>query len=199
MSSPPPVTQFAQDVYNRLEPIWAGDGQRGYPLLAFIGGLGEAFRQGEEAARARPGRQPYQQCWDINACPDWLLPFLGQAVGVTVTLSQTPDQQRAQIIAEQGYARGRPANLIGRVEQTMTQPGRVHLIERDPDAWGIAVRYDPAYTLDATATQNAITAGTVAALAVNAVSSSVPIIDEGTRTIDAAAGVINTVTLADIT
>lgn len=196
--NPPPVTQFAQDAYNRLEPIWAGDDQRGYPLLAFIGGLGEAFRQGEEAARALPGQQPYQQCWHIDQCPEWLLPFLGQAVGVTVSASDSPDVQREQIRAEGGFARGRPSTLKAAVQKTLTGLQRLRVTERYTDAWTIDVQTYPAETPDTAATIAAAVAATAAGLVLTTGTRDLPIIDDGGRTIDAGTSTINAAGFSDI-
>lgn len=195
----PPTTQIAADAYNRLEPVWAGDDQRGYPLLTFLGGIGEAFRDVEEIARAQPGREPYQQAYDIDLAPDWFLPFLGMFVGVAVTPNASPEVQRQQIRAEGGFIRGRVSTLVAVVQATLTGAQRVRVSERYTDAWTIDVQTYPSETPHTTVTANAARAAKAAGLVMTVGTRSLPEIDDGTRTIDAAGSVtINAATFADV-
>jgi hypothetical protein len=173
-----PITQLGQDAYDYLEPLWADDDQRGYPLQTLIAGLAEAFRQVEEVARAEPGRDPYQQAWDITRCPDYLLPFFGQAVGNPVTPGADPDVQRAQISAELNFYRGSVQNLLAAAAANQSQPNRTTILERVPDAWSLTVSYDPAYTPDVTAYTNAVTAAVPWGLALTIESSSLPMFED---------------------
>lgn len=196
-----PITQFGEDAYAYLEPLWADDDQRGYPFKTLVAGLCEAFREGEEVVRARPGRDPYQQAWDVEACPDRLLRFLGQALGINVTPGVSPDVQRQQIRAEQNWYRGSVQNLIAAAEANQTEPGRTVVEERTPDAGTISVIYDPAYTPDVTAYTNAVRAAVRWGLRLVLTASSVPLFDEGTVTFDSVSSSItfDAATLADIT
>jgi hypothetical protein len=196
-----PISQFGQDAYDYLEPLWADDDQRGYPLKTLIAGLSEAFRQVEEVARAQPGRDPYQQAWDITRCPDYLLPFFGQAVGNPVTPGADPDVQRAQISAELNFYRGSLQNLIAAAAANQTQPNRTTVIERLSDAWTISVAYDPLYTPDVAAYTNAIKAAIPWALGLTIHSASIPLFAEGSRIPDTLASTVlfDTATLAQIT
>jgi hypothetical protein len=188
----PPITQYAQDAYDYLQPLWADDDQRGFPLKTFIAALGEGQRQVEETARAQPGRDPFQQAWDVTVCPDYLLPFLGQAVGVSVTAGLTADAQRLQIEAELGLRRGSIPNIIAAGEAQQTQPNRTTVIERVPDAWGIEIAYDPAYTPDVAAYTAAVTAAVPWGLAVTFTSTSLPLFEQAgpTRTFEGVASTV---------
>ena len=199
MPTLPPLNQFATDAYAYLEPIADQDEALGYPLAILIGGLGMAFDQVEQVARAQPGRQPYQQCYDINECPDFMLGWLGQFVGVPWTAYTDAVAKRMQVRAEVNFYRGSPQNLIAAGEATQTAAGHMTVEERIPDAWGIAVAYDPAYTPDVTAFTQAVTAAVAWALALTVNSSSIPTIDEATRTIDAGSNTIDLATLSDVT
>lgn len=194
----PPTTQFAADTYARLEPVWAHDDLRGYPLLAFLGGLGEAFREGEEIARAQPGREPYQQAYDIDRCPTIILPLLGQMVGVSVNTALSDAGQRTQIRAEGGFVRGRPATMLSAVQATLTGSKRARLTERSADAWTILITTDPADTPDSAATNRAGQAAKPAGDLLTVSQSSTPLIDEALRIIDSATGVIDTAAFTDV-
>jgi hypothetical protein len=205
MTDPPPftapITQYAEDAYAYLEPLWGGDDQRGFPLKTFMAAIGEGQRQVEEVARAQPGRDPFQQAWDVTRCPPYLLPFLGQAVGVSVTAGLTADAQRLQIMAEAGFYRGSVQNIIAAGESQQTAPGHMTVIERDPDAWGIVVAYDPAYTPNTAAFTAAVKAAVPWGLALTFIATSVPLFDEGTLIPDTLSSSIHfdTATLAQIT
>jgi hypothetical protein len=194
----PPTTQLAADAYALLEPVWAGDDQRGYPLLTFLGGLGEAFRQVEEIARAQQGREPYQQAYDIDRAPDWFLPFLGQFVGVPVVPGADPSVQRQQIRAEAGFVRGRPSTLVSAVQATLTGMQRVELRERFTDAWTIDVRTLMAETPDTTKTANAAQAAKATGLVMTVGTRSIPLVDDGTKTVDLGTATVDTATFTDV-
>jgi hypothetical protein len=195
----PPLNDFAAAAYAYLEPIAEQDADLGYPLAAICGAVGTMFDQGEQAARAQPGRQPYQQVYDITQCPDWLLPWLGQFVGVVVTQGTTPDQQRTQIEQEVNFYRGTVQNLVAAVTAQQTETGRVMIIEFSPDAGSITVSYDPAYTPNVLAFTQAAELAVRWGLNLLVESSSAPHFEEGTITFEAVGSVtFETATLADI-
>jgi hypothetical protein len=195
----PPLTDFAQAAYDWLEPIQADDDQHGYVLAALCGGIGEMFREVEELVRARPGRQPWQQAFDIVECPDFQVPWLGQCIGVRVTPGIGPGLQRAQVQADAGLWRGGASSLISAAQATLTGAKRARLTQRSSDPWTMLLTTDPADTPDPTATNRAAQAAKAAGIVLTVVQSSVPLIDEGTRQIDASTATIDTVTITDIT
>lgn len=199
--SPPPftTTQFADDVYALLEPVAKWDEAQGWPLLAFVSALSEPFRQVEELVRARPGRDPWQQAFDIYTCPDWWVPWLGQWVGVEANSPLGADAQRQQVIAEGGFKRGRPATIIAAVQATLTGTQKVRLLERSLDAWTVSLFTDPAETPNPALTNKAAQDAKPAGLILTVSQRSVPIIDEGTRTIDSTPATIDAALLADVT
>lgn len=199
MSSPPPVTQIAQDAYDWLSPIQADDAARGYPLLAFLGGIGEMFREVEQLVRARPGRDPWQQAFNIDACPDFQVAWLGQMVGQRVSASDTPDAQRAQIKAQGGFKRGRPSTLVANVQATLTGMQRVQLIERSADAWTMTIVTDPTETPNTAATNAAAQSAKAAALVLTMLQSSTPFWFQGSRTFAAAPNTFASATLSQVT
>lgn len=174
----PILNQFAADAYAYLEPIADQDQANGYALAALIGGLGIAFDQVEQVARARPGRDPYQQVFDIDECPDFMLGWLGQLVGVPFTAYTDPVAKRQQVRAEQGLYRGTVQNIAAAVAATQTSAGRVSILERNPDAWSLQVSYDPVHTPNVTAAVAAAKAAAPWALAVTVVSSTQPLFSQ---------------------
>lgn len=194
-----PITRMGQDAYDYLEPLWADDDQRGYPLRTLVAGLCEAFREGEDVVRSTVHPDPYQDAWDVNTAPTVLLPFVGFAVGVSVTAGLSDAQQRAQVSAEQGFYRGSIPNLLAAAAANQTAPDRTTIQERTPDPDSITISYDPAYTPDVTAYTNAVKAAVAWGIVPIISSSSTPYIDEATRTIDAGTSTIDAAALSDVT
>ena len=178
MSFTAPITDAGEEAYAYLEPLWADDDQRGYPLKTLIAGLCEAFRYGEEVVRAQPGRDPWQQVYDITRCPDYLLPWLGQCTGSPPTMGADPDVQRVQIRAEQNFYRGTIPNLLAAAEAQQTQSGRTTILERSPNAWNIAVVYDPAATPNVEGYTQAVTDATAWALGLTVEPSNLPTFEQ---------------------
>lgn len=188
---PPPMNQFAADAYAYLEPVADQDAGNGYVLAALIAGLGMAFDQVEQVARARPGRQPYQQVYDIDECPDFMLGWLGQLVGVPWTSYTDAVAKRQQVRAETGLHRGSTGNIEAAVAATQTAD-RVTILERNPDAWSIGVAYDPAYTPNVPAATAAARASIPWGLALTVTSVSQPLFEQAgaTRTFEGVAATV---------
>jgi tail protein P2 I len=54
---------------------------------------------------------PWQPLFDVNLCPDWALPWLAQAVGVSLPQSVTADQARQMIVGLSLQKRGTVAAI----------------------------------------------------------------------------------------
>jgi len=192
-------TDFAAQMYAELEPAAAPDAYHSFALAAVCTAFGEGFRQVEEAVRAKDGFDGQTQTWDVDRTPDFLLPFMGQTVGVAVTPGLEPDAQREQIKEGRTHKRGKPDQMMGDIRETLTGSRRVRLIERTASAWTATVVTDPGQTPSTTATEKAGNLSKPYGIVLTFVLSSLPIIDEGTRSIDASAGTIDSATLANIT
>lgn len=195
----PPMAQIAADVYAGLAPIAVGDDQRGYPLAILVGAVGEMFRDVEDLVRAQPGREPYQQAFDIDAAPAWLYPWLGQVVGVRDISGLSASAQQAKIIAEAGFYRGSTPALQAAIAATLTGTQTVRVIERTSDAWTLTAVTNPSETPNPTLTNQIAQQAKVAMTLLTVIQSSVPLIDQGGRTIDASLNTIDSAALSDIT
>lgn len=196
MSAFPPLNLFATDAYAYLEPIAEQDADNGYVLAALIGAFGIAFDQIEAVSRAGAvgtHPNPYQQVYDVTICPDdrvpGLLGWLGQFVGVPWVAYSDSTVKRTQVEMETQFYRGSIANIEAAVIATQTPPGACVVVERTPDAWGLAVAYDPSVTPNLAETEAAAIAAVPWALALTFTSSSLPIWEEGgpTRTFEGVA------------
>lgn len=194
-------TLIAEEAYSSLEPIAAQDEANGFPLRALMRAIGTMFAQPEEAIRARgDGLDSWERVFDPDLAPDWLLPFIGLAVGVTVNTAFTPAQQREQIKEEGGWHRGRPAALLGAVAATLTGGKSIRLVERNSTPWTALLITRPSETPNPVVTKNAALSQKPGGMIYTLEESDLPLIDEGVvKTIDeCTVATINTVTLAQI-
>ena len=147
--SRPTVSPIAEQMYEGLGPLTFDDERNNYALLhfcqAFIGSLQnvETVVRYDEAANA-PG---WSMVMDVDRAPYVGLPWLGQLVGVTTpekmvgeTQAQHDARTRAYIRDTGGFDRGTPAAIVGAVQQYLTPPKQVILIERDSSPYHFQVR-----------------------------------------------------------
>jgi hypothetical protein len=194
-------TVMSEEVYAVLEPLQRYEAANGYPLRALCRAIGSMFLQAEEAARSQAGQPPYSQAWSVKRCPPWLLPFLGQSVGVKVVGGASPAAMRAQIEEEAAWKRGWLATLLSKVATTLTGTKRVRYVERNTTPWTLLIITAPEETPEPAVSERVAREWTPMGITpVTFALSSLPIIDEGTREIDKATeGTIDTATLAQVT
>jgi hypothetical protein len=147
--SPPASTPLADEVYARLEPVARQDADLGYPLLVYLVALSQMWRQVEAIVRSTDGKPAWSQALDVDRCPDFLLPWLAQFVGVVVTPNIGEAAQREQIRNVGGFKRGSPASLVAAIASTLTGTQFVSLIERNGgDAYAMLATLRTAETPD---------------------------------------------------
>lgn len=163
----PASTPFADEVYEKLEPVARGDDQRGYPLLVFMVCLSQLWGKPEEVLRSTGGYPAGSQALDIDRCPAWLLPWLGQFVGVRVRTGLTEPESRAQVADEQGFRRGRTSTLVAAIQATLDPASSRYVFVEERlggDAARIRVTVRPSQVLDASATAAAAEAAKLGGL-----------------------------------
>lgn len=114
-------TIFADDSYALLEPLAAGDIERGYPLRALCRAIGSMFYQGE-VVRGDSTYDAWERPFAVLGAPGWLLPFLGLFVGEQVDPSASEATQRSQIEEEGAFKRGRLSAMISAISRTLASP-----------------------------------------------------------------------------
>jgi hypothetical protein len=161
--------------------------------------IGGMFKQVEDAVRALDGFDAQTQTWDIDRAPAFLVPFIGAAVGVKVTAGISPALQRQQVREGRQWKRGRLDQLAADIALTLTGKKRVTFVERFGSAWRLEVITAPEETPSASATEKATLISKPAGIVAVFSLSTVPRIDEATRTIDALSGTIDGATLGNWT
>lgn len=200
---------LAAEVAQELAPLLVRDDENGNVGSHFIAVLTAPIEVIAEAVREDDDDRPgFALFLDLERCPAAYLPWLLQLKGVRATpgLSEADARQEGRVA--EGLHRGTMTSpqRVGSMEKaasrhtTSRDPALVRVIDRvggDPYATTVITRTsdtpDPAQTLADILSDKII--GEV----ITHVVSDAPIIDEGTLTIDAAAGTIDTATLADIT
>jgi hypothetical protein len=193
------TTLVGQDAYAEVGPLAEPDAAYSFALRALVNSVASMFAQPEEVVRALEGFDAWTQTWNVDRAPGFLLPFIGQGVGVLVTPGTTPTEQRAQIKAEGGWKRGRPSSFIAAVQTTLTGGKSVRLVERSSTAWTALCITRPSETASAALTKLVGNLNKPGGIVVTYEQSDEPLIDEGTKTIDASTGIIDTAKLTDIT
>ena len=193
-----PITTslFAADVFAALEPM-TEDPESEAVILALSDVVGEMFLQVEEAIRAREGYDAQTQTFNIDRTPAFLVPFVGKAAGVTVTVGIATDAQRQQVREGRAWHRGKLDQITAEIQRTLTGTKKVRYTSIS--AWQIEVFTEPAETPNPAATEAAGRGAKPGGIVMTFGLSTVPTIDQGTRTIDASAGKIDSAILANIT
>lgn len=144
---PPTVAPATWDLYNRLGPIpyipnddGLADADLGYPLLAFLDGIGQIMQQTLDLFQDTDEGPGWSQILDINRCPTVALPWLAQWVGVRFDQTQNTDAtQRAAIQAEQGFNRGTVQALQAAAAKWLAPGQSIQIYERTPDPYSFTV------------------------------------------------------------
>lgn len=195
------VTSAGTRLYDRLAPVATYDPENGNIVRAIAEVLAEPQELVDQVARDTDTHLAWQAALDPDVTPDEFLPWLAQFAGTQLLPSDTAEQQRERIKSAAGFHRGTPRAIREEVQLTLTGTKFVNLLQRvGGDMWAITVVTRTTETPDPAATERAARAQKPAGMLMTFVVTDEPIIDEGTRTIDAATVTIDAPpTLADVT
>ena len=157
---------FGLELYADVAPLAWEDPGNGYALRTLTEALGDMFDEVRSLVRTDSAGNPgWTIVLDVDRCPTAFLPWLGQFVGVQVDPSLTDPQQRAQIRAETGMARGSVPAMVAAAQKYLTGSRTVQVIERvSGDAYALDVFTFTSETPDSTIVQAALTAAKPAGL-----------------------------------
>lgn len=137
------VAADTQILFNGLG--YAADEDTTGQLLSWLDGIGQLLqvldtlcRDGTDSSgNPAPG---WSQALDINRAPTYVLPWLGQFVGVRVDTSLADALQRSQIQNEQGFARGTVAAIQAAAQPFLAGGYSVTVLERDTSPYHLTVQ-----------------------------------------------------------
>jgi hypothetical protein len=193
---------LAAEVAYELAPLLAQDddsnGNVGAHFIAALNGplevIAEAVREDEDE------RDGFAVFLDLDRAPAIALAWLAQFKGVRATPGLAEADSREEVRNAEGLHRGTTAALVQAGQRSLTGTKTVRVLERVGGApYALTVITRTSETPDPAVTLAAFMAAKRIGILLTHVVSDAPIIDEGTRTINAAAGNIDTATLANIT
>lgn len=173
----------------------------------YIGAVTQPVREIDELVRDTPEGPGWSAILDVDAAPSKGLRWLGQIVGVRLRLTRSGETDAAwatyardAIRRQQGRQRGTNDAQISAVQDTLTGTRYVNLLERvGGDAYAMTLVTRTTETPNPTTTLRTWLTQKPAGIVPTHVLTTGVIIDEGTRTINAAAATIDTAVLADVT
>jgi hypothetical protein len=187
---------FLDRLLARLAPINIGDATLG-ALAHAISLPGEFY---EAFVRETTGYSAHGRLMDPDTSPVGALAWLGQFAGVSFLPSDTEATQRSRVKTAAGFYRGTPQAMLDEVKPTLTGTQYASVLQQvSGNRWAMSLITLSTETPDPTATITAALRQKPAGIALTHVVTTGPIVDQGTRTIDAAANTIDSATLADIT
>lgn len=132
------MSQFADELYDRLAPLAHADEENGYPLRTFVRALAAPFEEVEVLAREDlTGGVAWSQLLDVDRSPtEASLRWLAQLAGVGHTLKRGLAEQelRDQIKDAESRERGTSEAMIRAIKRTLTDTQFVWFRERWPES-----------------------------------------------------------------
>lgn len=199
MSPMPIMGSVGAEMYDANEALAYADLDNDYVFAVLCEAIGRMWQPIADLVEERDGRPGWAVLVDVETTPDDALPWLAQIPGVQLTRAAVAADQREELRRRSGEARCRPESMRAAGAATLTGTQSVRILERTSSAWTLTVITRTAETPDAAATLAALMSQKVGGDVLTHVVADAPLIDEGTRTINAAASTIDAATLADIT
>lgn len=199
MSPVPAMGSVGAELYDANHALAYADLENDYALAILCEAIGLMWQPVADLVEDRDGRPGWAVLMDVETTPAYAVPWLAQIPGVQLTRGISEADQRQEVRLRSGEARCRPASMRAAAEATLTGTRTVRILERTSSAWTLTVITRTSETPDAAATLAALMSQKAGGDVLTHVVSNSPIIDEGTRTINASSSTIDAATLADIT
>lgn len=157
MSEIDDVPPLVREAYEALGP-WARADENVWHLLHWIDSMFSQLAEVDELVRDTDDHVGWGRLLDVDAAPDWALPWLAQFVGVIPLQGLDPASQRLRIKGAAGFHRGTIEAVKDAARQRLTGTRRVELYERDGSPWRFRIRTYASETPDPQAVVDAVTA-----------------------------------------
>ena len=133
-----PEHAVVQKAYQALGPWARADTNQ--QLLAYLRVLLDPLLDVDDIVRDTDTHVGWGVLMDVDAAPEWVLPWLAQFVGVTTLPGLSAPSQRLRIKKAAGFSRGTPAAIKAAAQQFLTGTKTVELYERDGGIWRFRLR-----------------------------------------------------------
>jgi hypothetical protein len=183
-----PLSPFAQRLYDELHRLPDVDDA----LAKTVDAIGAPYEDGAWVRGLGTDLTPYRPAMKVATAPGWLLPWLGQFVGVTVPRGTSDVDARALILARTHQLRGLPQTILDTTKALLSGSKFAYLQQHaDGNPFKFRVYVRTAEVADADAIRRAITAVKPGAFTFELVLSSALTFDAALNTFDAAQGTID--------
>jgi len=153
----PILSSLGQRLRERTQPLAPNDADYEYAHAHLCEGMMLPFEQVAEIIDPPDPYHPWEVLFDVDVCPAWALPWLGQLVGVRVKRGMTEQEMRNYIKGLGGAPLGSPARIRAAIQVTLTGNKSVVFRERDAgEAYRLEVVTEDGETPDPEATRRAI-------------------------------------------
>ena len=127
----PPYSALGERLRERTQPLAPDDVKYDWAHAKLCEGMMLPFAQLAELVDPPDPYVPWEPLFNVDICPGWALPWLGQLVGVRVVTSLSEDDQRNMIKSLGAFARGSPDAIRAAAGFGLTGTKLVLLRERD--------------------------------------------------------------------
>jgi len=108
-------------------------------LRSWLAGPAAILQRLDDLCRDSANGPGWSVLLDVNRCPTYALPWLGQIVGVRLDPSMPDAAMRLAIQTEQGWQRGTPAAIVATAQRYLGGSGTVTISERDTSPYHFTV------------------------------------------------------------
>lgn len=133
------INTAGQALYDHAAPLLEDDEQHGWAGLYLCAAIGAMLQDADQVVSDDDTYPGWARAMDPAVCPAAWLPWLAWVYGVTLVPNSSEQQQRDTITNLPPHQRGTRASLIAAAQQHLTGNKLVDFIERDGDAWQLAV------------------------------------------------------------
>jgi hypothetical protein len=135
-----PLSALGERFRERTQPLAPDDEDFEYAHAKLCEGMMLPFAQLAELVDPPDPLVPWEPLFNVDICPGWALPWLGQLVGVRVPSTMDPEDARIFIKELGAFARGSPDAIMAAAKFALTGSKNVFLRERDGgDAYHLEV------------------------------------------------------------
>jgi hypothetical protein len=197
----PELEPEAAYLYQQLAPMVENDEDTGWVTAHLCAVLMKPVELVSQLAAADGDEPGWRNAVDLDQCPAQLLPWLGQFNGTPLDGTGSEAEMRRKIREARGSHRGTTRAILSDLKATLTGTQHVTLLERNGSPFENVFLTLTSETPSEAAAREALTNRQTKPLGVinTLIASNAPIIDQGTKTIDASTGTIDTAKTSDIT
>jgi len=183
-----------------MAPYAAGDAANGWPVAWLCAAAGAMFTDVENVVRVNAAGVPgWARLFDLSGTQTWTLPWVTNWTGGRLPSGLSPVAQREYVGNLAAHRRGTAAHLLAAARRSLTGTRNARIVERNNSPYRFLLLTRTAETPSSAQVIADVTAVKPAGLTFTHELRDGPVVDEGTRTINAATATIDAAVIADVT